>query len=114
MVICGDCKGWVWVGNQNQCSIKRIVLDSKTVEERIEVECDKFELAPRDIRAKMREYVEVAITEVHSNGRVQIPADIRLDLEIVDGDKILWIRKASKEYTFRKVGAKPAFKPVYR
>ena len=86
----------------------------KVVEDRREIECPKFDVAPRGIRISMKEYVEVSITEVHGGGRVQIPQEIRGDLGLKDGDKILWIRKARGEYTFRKVGEQPAFKPIYR
>ena len=113
--ICGDCKGLAYIGGVQiyQCAFKGEPLDQKVVEERIEIECDKFELAPRELRIKMREYTEVGITTVYGGGSVQLPADIREDLEIKDGDKILWIRKGRREYTFRKVGYKPPFKPHY-
>ena len=120
--ICGDCKGIAYVGGAQiyQCMfdaevLKKMSADEwqKVVEERIEIECDKFDLAPRAIRIKMKEYVEVDITRVYGGGSVQIPADIRQDLELKDGDKILWIRKGRREYTFRKVGYKPPFQPHY-
>ena len=123
MALCGDCKAIIFAGGINtyQCSFKSNVFAQmspeqkrKVVEERIEINCDKFDVAPRGIRIPMKEYVEVSITEVHGGGRVQIPQEIRGDLELKDGDKILWIRKARGEYTFRKVGGRPAFKPIYR
>jgi len=123
MVVCGDCKGIIFVGGINayQCAFKADVFAQmsteqrrKVVEERIEINCDKYDVAPRGIRIRMKDYVEVSITEVHGGGRVQIPQEIRSDLELKDGDKILWIRKGRGEYTFRKVGGQPAFKPIYR
>lgn len=116
MAICGDCKGIAYVGGAQiyQCMFKGEALDPKVVEERIEIECDKFDIAPRGIRVKMKEYVEVGITTIYGGGSVQLPADIRQDLELKDGDKILWIRKGRRDYTFRKVGYRPEFKPQYR
>ena len=119
---CGDCKGNAYIGGAEiyQCVFNSEAWSKidpenrqKVVEERIEIECDKFDLAPRELRIKMREYTEVGITTVYGGGSVQLPADIRQDLELKDGDKILWIRKGRREYTFRKVGYKPPFKPHY-
>ena len=116
MVICGDCQGLSYVGGANiyQCMFKDVALDQKTVEERISIDCEKFDPAPRHVRVLMKEYVEVGITAVYGNGSVQIPSEIRKALEISDGDKILWIRKGLHEYTFRKVGYVPKFKPMFR
>lgn len=113
--VCADCKGLAYVGGANvyQCMFTGQRLDQKHVEQRIEIECDKFDAAPRELRVRMKELVEVGITEVHGNGRIQLPAEIRKNLEIADGDKILWIRTGSSEYTFRKVGYKSPFKPHY-
>jgi len=115
--ICGDCTGIMIVGGATpyQCAHKKVVLDRKVVEERIPIVCDRFDVAPRMIRVPMREFVEVGITTVYGNGSVQLPSGIRTDLQIKDGDKILWIRKGRNEYTFRKVGfeGKPAFNPHY-
>lgn len=117
-----DCKGIAYVGGADvyQCMYEseawsKIPPDERrrTLEERIEIDCDKFDIAPRMLRVKMQELTEMGITEVHGNGRVQIPKAIREALEINDGDKILWIRKGRKEYTFRKVGYNPPFKPHY-
>ena len=33
---------------------------------------------------------DIAISKVHSNGRVIIPSDVRKKLDIEDGDKVLW------------------------
>lgn len=114
--ICGDCKGLAYVGGANvyQCLFKGEPLDQKSVEERVPIECDRFEAAPRQMRVQMKKYVEVGITTVYGNGSVQLPAAIRDALEIRDGDKILWIRKGIHEYTFRKVGYVPKFKPKFR
>lgn len=115
MAICGDCKGIMWMGGHGyRCAFKNIDLDAKTVEERIEIECDKFQLAPRDVRIPMKQYIEVATTKVYGNGSVQIPSEIRNALKIQDGDKILWIKKGRREFTFRKVGYRGQFKPQYR
>lgn len=120
--ICGDCKGIAYLGGAEAYSClydaeawKKIPPDQrrKVVEERIEIECDKFDIAPRTLRVKMRDLVEVGITKVYGGGSVQLPKAIREALEIKDGDKILWIRKGRREYTFRKVGYKPPFKPHY-
>lgn len=94
---------------------KKIPLDQrrKVVEERIEIECDKFDETPREMRIPMKDFIEVAVTTVYGGGSVQLPKEIREVLEIKDGDKILWIRKGRTEYTFRKVGYKPPFKPHY-
>lgn len=114
--ICMDCKGIAYVGGAQiyQCMFKNESLEPKVVAERIEIECDKFELAPRGIRVKMREYVEVGITTVYGGGSSQIPAGIRQDWDIKDGDKLLWIKKGTRDYTFRKVGSRLPFKPQYR
>lgn len=110
--VCGDCKGLAYVGGANvyECLVKGIALEQKTVEERIPIECDVYDPAPRSVRIPMREYVEVGITTVYGNGSVQLPSEIRQSLQINDGDKILWIRKGVREYTFRKVGYVPQFK----
>ena len=113
--ICMDCKGIAYVGGAQiyQCMFKNESLEPKVVAERIEIECDKFELAPRGIRVKMKEYVEVGITKIYGGGSIQLPAEIRKDWGLKDGDKILWIREAKQKYSFRKVGHKPPFKPHY-
>lgn len=115
--VCGDCTGLMLVGgaNQYQCAHKGIILDRKVVDECIRIVCDKFDEAPRMLRVSMREFVEVGITKVYGDGSIQLPIDIRKQLKIKDGDKILWIRKGRNEYTFRKVGfeGKPEFSPHY-
>jgi len=106
----------MWMGgalSEFQCAFKGETLKSKMVEERTPIECDKFKLAPRTMRARLQDYREVGITTVYGNGSVQLPAQIRQNLEIKDGDKILWIRKGTREFSFRKVGVRPPFKPHY-
>jgi len=111
--VCGDCEGLVYVGGAAvyQCKSTGDALDQKTVEERIEIECDKFNLAPRTVKIEMG--LEVGMTTVYGGGSVQLPAEIRRSLDIKDGDKILWIRKGRREFTFRKVGLKPSVKGHY-
>ena len=41
-------------------------------------------------------------TKVYANGRTQIPAEIREDLNLKDGDKIKWI-KIGDNYVIRKL-----------
>lgn len=122
MVKCSDCKGIALIGGAeiyscmwNADAWKKIPADQRRrfVEQRIDIECDKFDPAPREMRVRMQEMTEVDITTVFSGGSTVIPAKIREDLEIKDGDKILWIRKGVREYTFRKVGYKPPFKVHY-
>jgi AbrB family looped-hinge helix DNA binding protein len=36
------------------------------------------------------------LSKVYQKGKTQIPADVRKDLKIKDGDKILWIRYGEK------------------
>lgn len=121
--ICSDCKGIAFIGGaepydclfQAEAWLKFSAEEKQQiVEERLEIECDKFDPAPRDLRIKMKEMVEIGITKVHGNGRVQIPVEIRDILQIQDGDDILWIRKGFTEFTFRKAGYKGIFKPQYR
>lgn len=122
--ICGDCLGILYVGGaaQFQCSIKDSwawknhngIIPDKIASERVQVPCTAFKPAPRDVRIKMKENVEVAISTVYGGGSVQLPKDIREDFEIKDGDKILWIRRGVRDYTFRKVGQTPSMKPQYR
>ena len=114
-VVCGDCVACMHVGGAAiyQCKFTGKPLDKKVVEERIEIECNKFEYVSRMLEVRMKELVEVGITTVYGGGSVQLPKGIREELEIKDGDKILWIRKGMKEYTFRKVGYKPSFKAHY-
>lgn len=115
--ICGDCTGIMLLGGANpyQCAHKRIILEPKIVDECIPIVCDKFDQSPKMVRVSMRQFVEVGMTTVFGNGSTQIPSEIRKELAIVDGDKILWIKKGRNEYTFRKVGfeGKPEFSPHY-
>lgn len=105
--VCLECTGIVFSDdnvNPFQCSRKGIVLERKIVEELVPIVCDKFDPAPRMVRVPMRKYLEVGITTVYGGGSVQLPKDIREELKIKDGDKILWIRKGRGDYAFRKVG----------
>lgn len=120
--ICSDCKGIALIGgadiyncmfNAEAWSKMSPEEQRRVIEERIEIECDKFEVAPRELRIRMRELTEMGITTVFGGGSVQIPAEIRKAMKINNGDQILWIRRGFSEYTFRKVGYKPPFKPHY-
>jgi len=114
-VVCGGCKGLIWEGGTRYiCGFKEgEALDPKVVEERVEIECDKFHEADREFRIRMQQYREVGITTVYGGGSVQLPSDIREALEIKDGDKILGIKKGEREFTFRKVGMTYPFEPHY-
>ena len=46
---------------------------------------------------------EIDITKIHSNGRVQIPIEVRRQLNISDGDKIIWFKELGRIY-IEKVG----------
>ena len=48
----------------------------------------------------------INITKVHSNGRVQIPIEIREELELSDGDKIYWFQDSEGRVFIEKLGAK--------
>jgi len=57
------------------------------------------------------EKTDIAINKVHSNGRVQIPAEVREKLGIEDGDKIKWCLHKSgfifiMRYEKAKIGVK--------
>jgi len=114
-VVCGDCRGLIWSGGTRyQCAFKDAqTLDPMVVEERREIDCEKFQEADREFRVRMQQYREVGITTVFGGGSVQLPSQVREALEIKDGDKILWIKKGEKEFTFRKVGMTFPFKPHY-
>jgi len=45
---------------------------------------------------------EIDITKVYGSGRTQIPAEIRRDLGIKDGDKIKWV-KIGGNYAIEKL-----------
>jgi len=120
--VCSDCKGIAFVGGANvyACITKdsawsKIDLDDRqrVVQERVSIECLKYELAPRDVRVRLQEATEVGITTVYGNGSVQIPKEIREAWGIQDGDKILWVKTGIRKYTFRKIGYRPEFKPHY-
>lgn len=111
MPICQDCEGFIIVGAVYECKFKNVVLDAKTVDERKEVKCDDFKPFKRSFSISMV-VLEMGITTVYGDGSVQIPRDIRRELEIKDGDKILWVKKGG-EYFIRKVGARP-FRPIFR
>lgn len=121
-VICSDCKGFMYVGGADvySCGFKGSAWSSlkpaerqKIIEQQIRIRCEKFDLAPRQLRIKMRDLLEVGITKVYGNGSVQIPSSIREEWSIKDGDKILWVRRGVRDYTFRKVGFKSPFKPHF-
>jgi len=125
--VCGDCKNIIFFGGVEVygCASKDSAWNTipqedrkKVVEERIPIDCVRFDVAPRDLRIKMREYREVGITKVYGNGSVQLPSEIRQILRIKDGDKILWIRRGREDFSFRKVGFKGErtreFKPHYQ
>ena len=48
------------------------------------------------------EEVEIDITKVYGKGRTQIPAEIRRELMISDGDKIKWV-KVGKCFVIKKL-----------
>lgn len=50
--------------------------------------------------------LEVDVTAVYGGGRTQIPAEIRNQLDIRDGDKVVWYVKRG-EYFLRKAGTPP-------
>ena len=121
-VVCSDCKGIMYVGGAEEysCAFKGSAWSKiapkerrKIVEERVPIVCEKFDVAPRELRIRMQQIQEVGITTVYGNGSVQLPKEIREDWSIQDGDKILWIRKGTRDYAFRKVGFKPPFKPHF-
>ena len=120
--ICSDCKGIAFVGGANvySCITKgsvwaRIKKEDRqrTVEERVPIECLNFEVAPREMRIRLQEATEVGITTVYNNGSIQLPKEIREAWGIKDGDKVLWIKKGIRNYTFRKIGYRPEFQPNY-
>lgn len=45
------------------------------------------------------------ITKVHSNGRVQIPIDVRKELGLSDGDKVCWFQDSQGRVFIEKLGA---------
>ena len=47
----------------------------------------------------------IDITKVHSNGRVQIPVEIRKDMELSDGDKVCWFQDSLGYVYIEKLGA---------
>lgn len=120
--ICSDCKGIAFVGGAGIYSCitggstwARIKSEDRqrTVEERIPIECKEFEIAPREMRIRLQEATEVGITTVYGNGSIQLPKEIREAWGIKDGDKVLWIKKGLRNYTFRVIGYKPQFQPHY-
>lgn len=62
--------------------------------------------------ASVRRALEVAITGVYGGHRTQIPSEICAELEIRDGDKVVWMVRGG-EYFIRKVGGKPTMGPTY-
>jgi len=47
----------------------------------------------------------INITRVHSNGRVQIPVEIREELKLSDGDKDYWFQDSQDRVFIEKLGA---------
>jgi len=120
--VCSDCKGIAFVGGANvySCITKdsawsKIDLEDRQriVQERVPIECIKYDLAPRDMRVRLQEATEVGIPTGYGNGAVQIPKEIRAAWDIQDGDKILWGKTGIRKYTFRKIGYIPEFQPHY-
>lgn len=120
--ICSDCRGIAFVGGadiytcvfegSSWVKIKREDRQ-RIVEERMPIDCPKFEVAPRDMRVRLQEAKEVGITTVFGGGSIQLPKEIREAWDILDGDKILWVKMGLRKYTFRKIGYRPPFKPHY-
>ena len=54
----------------------------------------------------MSDKVGINITKVHSNGRVQIPIEIRKELELSDGDKVYWFQDSQGRVFIEKLGEK--------
>ena len=46
----------------------------------------------------------VGVYKVQDRGRVQIPPEIRTELDIKDGDKIFWVKGYDGKYTIVKAG----------
>jgi len=40
----------------------------------------------------------VAVRKITSNGRIQIPSEIRRELGLTDGDSVLWIRSVDGKF----------------
>jgi len=57
-----------------------------------------------DITA-MSDKTVINITKVHSNGRVQIPIEIRKELKLSDGDKVYWFQDSQDRVFIEKLGA---------
>ena len=54
----------------------------------------------------MSDKLGINITKVHSNGRVQIPIEIRKELELSDGDKVYWFQDSQDRVFIEKLGEK--------
>lgn len=54
----------------------------------------------------MSDKLGINITKVHSNGRVQIPIEIRKELELSDGDKVYWFQDSQGRVFIEKLGEK--------
>ena len=54
----------------------------------------------------MSDKTVIDITKVHSNGRVQIPVEVRKDLELSDGDKVCWLQDSQGRVFIEKLGEK--------
>jgi len=47
----------------------------------------------------------IDITKVHSNGRVQIPVEIRRGMGLSDGNKVCWFQDSKGRVFIEKLGA---------
>ena len=54
-----------------------------------------------------KKYPMECISKVHSKGRVQIPLEIRNELNLKDGDKVLWFMNFDGKICLEKVKEKP-------
>jgi len=43
----------------------------------------------------------IAVRKISSNGRIQIPAEIRRNLKLSDGDSVLWMKSEDGKYYIR-------------
>jgi len=53
----------------------------------------------------MSDKLVIDITKVHSNGRTQIPSEIREKKGLSDGDKVRWFQDSLGHTCIEKVGA---------
>jgi AbrB family looped-hinge helix DNA binding protein len=52
----------------------------------------------------------IDVCRVHSDGRITIPREIRRELELSDGDKVVWLKEAGRFYIERPVEGRPQIK----